>query len=620
MRKNFVFFVLVPLLIILVVTYFFIDRWVESGLEYAAESTVGARVEIENLNITLSPLGLKFSRLQVADPNDPWYNIFETGPVRFVMDPGQLLRGKYILETAEVNDLIVGTKRTTDGSLPGSRRQGQRAGTRGTIRFADLAEAALDNHIVEHPLLDPSLFRSGVNIDSLLKVVDLHSLTFVETLKVQATAVTAQWPAAMNDIEVSRKRLAAIDSSIRAINPSALKDVASITSAITTVDQATKGIKEIAGTADARQAAIRSDIDRISASAGRIDDVAKEDLRKTLSLARLPDLNAMGLAEALLGKQLIANVKRYLSYIDIARAKMAEYQGEPEIEAPPRMQGQDIHFPTDRFYPKFWLKNAMISGGTDRAQDTAYLYAKGEVRNISSDQQVTNLPITAELSASQGRSLSASVEATIDRRKQTPFDEYRAEVSGLGIGEMRIGSEKFLNGKITGARLGTALTVTIPGDRFDGVADLQFRQVAFSYPGEPANLGERLVRDVLSGVNGFDLKLRGWKTDTGFDVALATNLDEQFSARVKAVLGAELAKIEADLRDRVNAIIDKKRKEFEVLYTAKKAQVEQQLAQYQSLVTEKISLVDAKKKELEERLEKAKKGALDEAVKRIFKK
>ena len=57
-----------------------------------------------------------------------------------------------------------------------------------------------------------------------------------------------------------------------------------------------------------------------------------------------------------------------------------------------------------------------------------------------------------------------------------------------------------------------------------------------------------------------------------------------------------------------------------MLYTAKKAQVEQQRAQYQSLVTEKISLVDAKKKELEERLEKAKKGALDEAVKRIFKK
>jgi hypothetical protein len=48
--------------------------------------------------------------------------------------------------------------------------------------------------------------------------------------------------------------------------------------------------------------------------------------------------------------------------------------------------------------------------------------------------------------------------------------------------------------------------------------------------------------------------------------------------------------------------------------------VEQQLAQYQALVNEKVSLVESKKKELEEKLEKAKKGAIDDAVKKLFKK
>ena len=620
MRKNFVFFVLIPLIIALVVAYFFVDRWVEAGLEYAAESSVGAVVEIDNLTVTLSPLGLKFTRLQVADPNNPWTNIFETGKVQLAMDFGQLLRGKYIIEKAEVNDLTLGTKRTTDGSLPGSRLAQKKASTGSSISFADLAESALKSRVIEHPLLDPSLIRSGFNVDSLMKVVDLRSVTYIETLKVQATAVTAQWPAAMNDIEVSKRRLVVIDSSIRAINPSALKDVASITSAIATVDQATRGIKEVVGTFDARQTSIKNDINQMSTSVGRIDDIVRDDYRKILSLARLPDLNAMGLAEMLLGKQLIANVKKYLTYVDIARAKIAEYQPEPEIETPPRMKGQNIHFPVAQSYPKFWLKSAVFSGGTDRTQDTAYIYAKGQVSNIASDQHVTNQPLTVKLSGRQGHTLSAALGATIDRRKQTPFDEYKAEVSGITLSGVAIGSEKFLNGKITGARLGTQLTVSIPGDRFNGVADLQFRQVEFSYAGDPANVGERLVRDVLSGVNGFDLNLRGWKTDTGFDVALATDLDEQFSSRVKAVLGAELAKVEAEVRTRVNAIVDKKRKEFDTIYAAKKAQVEQQLAQYQSLVTDKISVVDQKKKELEERLEKVKKGALDEAVKKIFKK
>ncbi len=81
MRKNFILFVLIPFIIFAVVAYFFIDRWIESGIEYAAEDAVGARVEIDNLSVTFSPLGLKFSKLQVADPSDPWKNIFETGKV-----------------------------------------------------------------------------------------------------------------------------------------------------------------------------------------------------------------------------------------------------------------------------------------------------------------------------------------------------------------------------------------------------------------------------------------------------------------------------------------------------------------------------------------------------------
>ena len=116
MRKNFVLFVLVPVLLLCIVVAIFIDSWVESGLEYASEANVGARVEIDGLHVTLSPLGAEFRRLQVADPQDTWKNLFETGTVRFAMNTGQLLRAKYIIETVEVQNLVFGTKRASDGS------------------------------------------------------------------------------------------------------------------------------------------------------------------------------------------------------------------------------------------------------------------------------------------------------------------------------------------------------------------------------------------------------------------------------------------------------------------------------------------------------------------------
>ncbi len=123
MRKKFVLFIFIPLLILLVITYLFIDRWIESGLESVGEDIVGARVEIDNLNLGISPLGIRFDRLQVANPRDPWKNLFETGSVAFAMDFGQILRDKTIIETMEVNTLILGTRRTTNGSLPRARKE-----------------------------------------------------------------------------------------------------------------------------------------------------------------------------------------------------------------------------------------------------------------------------------------------------------------------------------------------------------------------------------------------------------------------------------------------------------------------------------------------------------------
>jgi hypothetical protein len=144
--------------------------------------------------------------------------------------------------------------------------------------------------------------------------------------------------------------------------------------------------------------------------------------------------------------------------------------------------------------------------------------------------------------------------------------------------------------------------------------------MAIEYAAPEKNVGERIAREVLNGVSGFDVDLRLWNSPEGFKMALATDLDEQFSARVKAVLGAELAKLQNELKAKVNGIIAQKRAEFEKIYNAKKAEAEQKLAQYAAIVNEKVAMVDAKKKELEAQLEKAKKGGVEDAVKKLLKK
>lgn len=616
MRKNFVVFVLIPLLLLGVVLSIFLDGWIESALEAGGESLVGARVEIDDLSLSLSPLGIRFARMQVANPNDPWKNLFETRTVQFAMNAGQLLRGKYIIEVVEVQDVIIGTRRTTDGSLP--RRD--EAATAGASRtFSAMAEEVLSRGIEKTPIFDPAVLRKGINIDSLVKAADLQSLRHLDTLTAQAQAATRQWPALLADIEQSKRRIADIDSSIRSINPAALKDVASITAAIKTVDDARRGAADILATTTARRDAIQTDIQNLSTSVGLIDDIVADDFAKVLNLARLPDINAMGIAEALLGKQLLDDVRIALGYVDLAREKIAAYSPKPAMEKPPRLEGQDIHFPVERAYPKFWIQTIRISGGTDATQEPEFFHARGEIRNISNDQRVTGQPITADLDASRGQTVTGSLKLLFDRTQDTPLDRYTATIAGVPLASFTIGRPDFLPATITGARLDAGITVDVPGRSFDGQSSVSFRNLSVAYAAPPANIGERLAREVLDGVKGFDVDLRLWNTAGVFKLALATDLDKQFAARVTSVVGAELNRLRAEIRSRVTAIIEPKRKAVESLVASKRAEAEQALAQYKSAIDGHLSSLEAKKKELEERLEKEKKGRLDDAMKKIFK-
>src|SRR5512143_3098654 len=218
MRKKFIVVVLVPLILLLVCTYFFLDRWLEGGIEYAGGDFVGVRVEIDHLFVSLSPLGLRFARLQVADPDNPWVNLFETGPVRFTMDAAQLLRGKYIVETMEINDIILGTKRTSDGSLPGRRHRASPSA--GSQPFSALIKQVLDKSVEKTPLFDPALLQGKLNADSLVRAQNFRTLSLIDSLRSGTTQASKGWDSTLASLETGKKRLQEIGDGIRAINPS----------------------------------------------------------------------------------------------------------------------------------------------------------------------------------------------------------------------------------------------------------------------------------------------------------------------------------------------------------------------------------------------------------------
>lgn len=615
MRKKFILFVLVPLAILVVVVALFINQWIESGLESAGEDAVGAKVEIDNLKLSLSPLGIRFARLQVANPRDPWKNLFETGRVAFAMNFGQLLRGKTIIETVEVDKLILGTRRTTDGSLPASRRESA------SNSFIGQAVQTLERSVRNAPVFDLAELRRQFNIDSLINVQNFQTLRYADSLRTQVLDASKQWDAALADLEKSKQRAAQIVTEVRAIDVNQLKTPDKITQAITTANDAYKGVNDIKQTVDNRTSVITGQVKNLTAAVGQIDDVVKQDIDRTMRLAHLPDLSMKGIAELLLGREIFSKAASYLYWVDWAKANIKKYAPKPDKQpSPPRFKGQDIHFPEARAYPKMWIKQILISGGTDQAQDPEYIWAKGKVLNISSNQNLSGAPMTVDLSGSRGSTLSMTVGALFDRRGDVPLDDYKATVSGLRLADFQLGQSDFLPSRISGAMLNAGLQIRVPGNEFDSKASLQFSNLRVVFDTTARNLGERLAREVLGSINGFNADVRVWNLGKGMDLALSTNLDAILASRLKEVAGAEFAKIQNELKAKVEAKVAEKRKELETIFAQKRQEAEKQVQGYESVINGYLGDIDAKKKELNDRLEKLKKGALEELGKGIFKK
>jgi uncharacterized protein (TIGR03545 family) len=617
MRKRFLYAVLIPLVVVGIVLYFFLDGWIEAGLEYAGERAVGARVEIDRLHLGLFPIGMTWARLQVADPDDGWKNLFETGTVRFAMDAGQLIRGKVLIETMEVNDLILGTRRTTDGSLPASDRSAEPGGS--TTNFGELAREALQRGVERTPLTDPALYRAGLNVDSLLAVLDIKSMKHLDSLKTRAAAAAQQWDAAAGEFEASKQRLSEIEAGVKSINLNNLKTVESITSAISTIDGGVKGVKEVTDNFTARKASIESDVSDLTRRVRGTEGLVSDDFARLKSMAHLPNLNTTGIAGMLVGDEMVNRAVTAMHWIDVARTHIQNSDSKPPIETPPRMRGQDIRFPLERTFPKFWIKKAVMTGGTDTSSGDL-IRASGELRNVTSDQRLTGLPMTASLRGVEGGGRTFSLEAVFDRTKSTPVDRYAATLGNVPLASFSLGNSGALAGKIAGAVMNSSLSVDVPGTSFDATSKITLSRFRVDFSGEPKGVLDGIVRDVLSGISSLDVSLRLWKSDSGVDVALRTDLDDQISARTKAVVGAEIEKAQARLKARFDALVGAKRAEVEKLVADKKAMIEKQVNALQSLVNEKKAMVDAKKQELTDRLEKEKKGKVEGLLKGILKK
>ncbi|MBM4123905.1 MAG: TIGR03545 family protein, partial [Nitrospira sp.] len=152
--------------------FVFLDLFVKRTIEQTGTTLVGAKVELGAADVSLFPLGLTLTGLQVTDPDELMTNAVEVARVAMTLDGLNLIRRKVIVEEMAVEGVRLGTSRKTSGAV--SRRSGK-----GVV--AKLAET------VSLPSLEVP------DIKTIMAGADLESVKLAESLRLEVQAEQESW-------------------------------------------------------------------------------------------------------------------------------------------------------------------------------------------------------------------------------------------------------------------------------------------------------------------------------------------------------------------------------------------------------------------------------------------
>ncbi len=551
------------------------DRVARRVAETVGTQIVGAKVEIQSLHIDLAHGDVTVRGLTVASPHEALKNLFQADELTADLDVVPLLEKKVVIDRLAATGLRFGTPRETDGRVPGDPS----ASVAGRV----MGEAKTWAQQFQVPALQLATGKIDVGT---LDPRNLSALPAADALAARADSSRRAWRTGLDSL-----RLAPTIDSARAtlerLRTARATDLAALNDARRAIDQVKRARDRVA----ALDRGVTGGLAALRAGLAGLDSAKQRDYAAAKRLLKLPTLDAPSIGAALFAPTAVARFERALYWTQLARQYMPPGLLPRAEQGPKRARraGTTVRFPREHALPAFLLRSAELSFLLDPTAPAPKRYA-ASLTGLTSDPAVYGRPTVFVASAP-----AVAAGAMLDHVHATPRDTAGATVQGVSLPAIQLPSlpVRLAPGQGT-VRLGFALR----GDTIDARWGIHAAGVRWARDsgaaggGSPAGdlvwraISEIAELDVAAGVSGTLAHPR---------LSVRSNLDEAIAARLRAVVGAEVAAAERKLRAEVDRQVDAK-------VAPVRAQVTALQTEIAGRVAEQRGRLDQAQKDLEARL------------------
>jgi len=515
----------------------FVDRYAERTIESAGTSIVGAKVELDKADVSLSPLGLTLVGLKVTNPDSPMTNAFEVGRIAFHMDGPNALRRKVIIEEMSVEDVRLNTPRKTSGAVAST----------GRTPLEQLAEL-------------PSFVIPNVKEAFEKEKADLRSLQLVTGAAADAETARVRWAAKLKELEAAadvekyQKRYAELKARTGKVT------VGNLLGGSADLIAFQKEVKGDIQTVTEAKKLFTADLSALQKIAADAPAAVRDDARRIIDKYSLTPSGLTNISRLLFGPKIAAGVRsalqwdeRLTPFIDRVKEKI----NGKDVVKPIRAEGRNVRFREDRPLPDFLARLAKVSISLPQGNFA------GRIENMTSDPDILGLPLKFAFSAENLKGLrSASVEGMFDRVNPGA----RKDILNLRFRGYEARDVKLVESASLPVSLGEGLAdLDISASLENGAlkaritAGVRSARLAVGKGEERPGLAGRVdgaIRSALMGVTSLSLTAEITGTPEDFDLKVRSDLDEVLKSAVGGLVRDQLAGFEGDVQKAIAAEVD----------------------------------------------------------------
>lgn len=491
---------------------------VKRGIEKAGTAVVGARVDVGDARLSLSPLGLTLTDLQVTNPRRPMENTVQVGRIAFNMDPGALLRRKILVEEMTTEGMAFNTPRKSSGAVKKPASGTGRDSGDGGIRMPALKIPPVSEILAQEEL--PSVKLSG-ELKSKAASADGNVRGSLADLpdRAKAAQYKKRLETLLGDSKISKARL----------------------------DEA----KSLQGEIRAERDKVKAAQDQVASSLSSLRSQLKEargavdqDVNRLKNKYALSPEGLANVTRLLFGDRAGVWADRGVQAIKLLSYLPSRSEKDPAKARPPRGKGVDVPFLDRMALPDLWVKRAALSLTTPAGT------LAGEARDLSSDQALLGKAAIFKVS---GENLSSGVSVKADgvldhTDAAAPKDGYKITYGGWQVSDVALSNNDDFPVTLRKGEGSLLANVTVKGEDLEGSVRINLTSVAIETGGSGDSSLARAMRTALAGVGTLSISadISGTLDDPRF--RLSSDLERIVKEAVGQAAREEGARLEAGLR------------------------------------------------------------------------